>query len=184
MFSSSSSLFRSIIRPFHSQNGFKLFKLEEKFKIDEQKLKIQMQKLQKSIHPDKNVNKGQAAQEKSNDLSAIVNDYYNILKDPYKRGKYLLSLMTSKDITQVEDELDKIRIDQSFLLRMMDLREKIDSNDSDLNAELNLDLSKEIGVLEAKLTQDFERKNFANVYESLARMKFLLNCHNAILDSS
>lgn len=166
------------------QNGFQVFGLDQKFQIDTDRLKRQMYKLQRILHPDKFVNKDPEDQEKSSYLSSLINDYYGILKNPYKRGKYLLSLMTSKSDSEIEDDLGQLHLDSNFLARMMELRETAESHDTPLIdiVKLNSELESELDQLAHELNQHFQAKDVHKIRANLGRVKFLANCHEVAVN--
>jgi len=167
------------------QNGFQLFGLEEKYKIDKLKLQREMRKLQKITHPDKFA-RGRTIDERiASDLSALVNHFYHVLGNPYERGKYLLSLMAGKSLDQIEKELEAVALDEQFLNRMMELRELIESTHYGGGRELMRirdELERELTKLADEVGDDFETKDFESIREKLGRLKFLCNCHQACVD--
>lgn len=167
-----------------SQNAFKLFKLNEKFDISTSSLQREMRNLQKLLHPDKMYEADRPIRNKAVNLSAIVNDYYAILKHPYKRAKYLLSIKLGKSQDEIEKDLDKLKIDDDFLDRMMDLRERLEDRKTDSHAlaRIESELSSDLNILLCELTKDFESKNMDLILPKLGRLKFLANCHHVVTD--
>lgn len=163
-------------------NAFKVFGIEDRFNIDKSKLQREMRKLQNSLHPDRFVGKGKADQIMSEHLSAMINDYYHILNHPYKRAKYLLSVITNKSPSEVEDDLDAINMDPDFLSNMMDTRETIDdkSTDKQTLTKLHLQLESELNGLVKGLDKDFSEKNITNIYSKLGKLKFIANCVQSV----
>lgn len=172
----------SLLDQIRHENGFKLFNLSQRYRIDSRKLQYEMQMLQKKLHPDKYVDSDLTTRKKSEHLSSIVNDLYNTLKDPYKRGKYLLSLITNKEQSEIETNLDNYKVDEDFLCRMMEIREKLDSLDSNsiMLDKLFVQLESELSGMIIELDKEFESNNIGNIYKLLAKLKFLSNCHQAI----
>lgn len=168
----------------HQDNAFKLFGIEQRFKINEAKLQREMRNIQTLIHPDKFVDKDAKSQEMASSLSALVNEFYAILSNPYERGKYLLSLVTKKSLTQVEEDLDNLHMDGDFLMRMMELREKIE--DPELDGEelnkLSISLESELTSLVSGISQDFESNNLEAVTRKLGKLKFVVNCYRVVAD--
>lgn len=164
---------------------FKLFNLEPKYKINLHKLRREMVSLQKVSHPDKFNSATLTTADQAGRLSAFINDFYNILKDPYLRGKFLLGIETDKNEIEIDKELDKVQLDEQFLIRMMDLREKIAHSGHDQIArhKINHLLQTEIDQLVEELNSDFEAKDYENVKMKLGKMKFLVSCQKACQDT-
>lgn len=162
-------------------NVFKLFKIDQKFSISESRLRVEMLQLQRLLHPDRFFDQDQDSRAKSEYLSALVNESYETLRQPYKRAKYLLSLATGQSAEQIERRLDGLKMDASFLARMMDTRERIDSPRPLERAEaarLATVLQAEIEQLNSQLDADFARAapDLDSVLSKLGKLKFLANC--------
>lgn len=165
-------------------NGFQLFGMQEKFKVNQAQLKKEMIKLQRILHPDKFINSGKRKQDLSNQLSALVNDFYSTLDHPYKRAKYLLSLISNKTSSEIEENLDSLQMDESFLARMMEVRELIE--DSHLKREtlekLRYEIDSELHQLTLELDTDFNAKDMDSILKKLGKLKFLANCQKSLED--
>lgn len=175
---------RNSIDDIETKNAFKLFNLRPRYNISMAKLHSEMKNLQRVLHPDKFVDESDKVQNLSNDVSAMVNDYYRILKDPYERAKYLLALISKKSHNSMEENLEKLEMDSEFLTRMMDIRSQI----ADSSTE-QLELQKIHSILESDLENSiieinklFEAKDIKGVIERLGMLKFLSNCHKAAED--
>lgn len=169
---------------FNHPNGFKLFDLEERFKIDEIYLQREMHKLQNLLHPDRFVDQHPEVQAQSNKLSAVVNDFYKILSHPYERGKYLLGLVSKKSDLEIEETLDKLQLNSEFLARMMEISETIHSPESDSRelSKLEYELEEELVKLVNELNEEFAKRNFDDIVKKLGTLKFVANCHKALID--
>ncbi|WP_343188215.1 Fe-S protein assembly co-chaperone HscB [Buchnera aphidicola (Ceratoglyphina bambusae)] len=77
-------------------NYFKLFKIDESFKLDKKKLSKKFYKLQKKFHPDMNIKKTKEEIKNNLKKSILINNAYNILKNSYKRAKYIIEINYSK----------------------------------------------------------------------------------------
>lgn len=164
-----------------NQNAFKLFQLEQKFLLDQPKLKREMRRLQTMLHPDKFVTKDRDSQNKSEQLSALINEAYSTLKNPYKRAKYLLTLMTGKSPEDIERNLDELKLDPSFLNRMMELREMAATggNVTEMTRSVS-ELDSELTTLMTEVNRDFANKDYTALTRKLGKLKFLANCHEAL----
>lgn len=162
-------------------DAFKLFKLDQKFSISESRLKAEMVKLQRMLHPDRFFDEDRDSRAKSDYLSALVNDSYETLRQPYKRAKYLLSLATGRTQDQIERQLDRLKMDSAFLAEQMALRERIDSPMDRLEAsKMAAALASEIDALNSQLDADFGRADFDAILAKLGKLKFLANCYASL----
>lgn len=112
-------------------NYFELFQLPIKLPIDNGQLTVNYQQLQRQYHPD---NFAQAVDNEKVAIiqkSAMINDGYQILKNPIKAAEYLLSLQGFDVATE-----QNIIHDADFLMEQFSLREKLD----DIESQNNLDL--------------------------------------------
>jgi molecular chaperone HscB len=105
---------------------FATLNLPHRFAIDRTDLEREYRDRARASHPDHHGNDGTAA--------AAVNDAYRTLKDPVSRAEHLLALLGGPTA-----QTDKSQ-DQFFLMEMMDLRERIDSDDA-AHAEIETDLT-------------------------------------------
>lgn len=172
---------RGIKEGEEAKNAFKLFKLEQKFSISETQLHKEMITLQQELHPDRYMSGGGSARMKSDYLSSLVNEQYEILRQPYQRAKYLLSLVSNKDPEELERDLDRLKMDSDFLTRMMDVQEKIGSYNTRQEelTKLRYDIGLEVFLLNKELDSDFKEKNVAKILPKLGKLKFLSNCLSA-----
>lgn len=108
-----------------TQNYFDLFQLPHEFKLDAKQLKSVYRQLQRELHPDRFA--GGTDQEKrlAVQYSTFVNQAYEALLSPVKRGEYMLSL---KGIER--DAAQTIKNDPQFLMQQMLWREKLEMIES------------------------------------------------------
>lgn len=104
-------------------NYFDLFGLSKRFIVDNKKLSKKLHQLQKKYHPDLCRSLSINVQKHFLEKSTYINKAYSILKDPLKRGKYLLFLhgieINNKDFFSCNDEL--------FLKKQFELNLKLES---------------------------------------------------------
>lgn len=175
----------SRVDDLENYNAFKLFDLKPKFNISKAKLQREMRNLQRTLHPDKFVDESGKVQEMSNTLSSMVNEYYHILRDPYKRAKYLLALMTNKSQSEMEESLEKLEMDSEFLSRMMDIRDQITNPNTERYEleKLSSVLECELDSLIIEINKLFEEKDTKAVIGRLGKLKFLSKCLKAAVES-
>ena len=100
---------------------FELFGLPVSFDIDGKVLAERYRELQRAVHPDRFVTAADAERLLSMQLATRVNEGFRTLKEPLARARYLLEL---KGVAL--DDTDT-RLDGSFLMQQMELRERMDA---------------------------------------------------------
>ena len=73
-------------------DDFELFGLPAQFTLDRSDLDARWKQLQRQAHPDRFADQGQAAQRVAMQWSVRINEAYQRLKDPLRRGAYLCQL--------------------------------------------------------------------------------------------
>ena len=141
-----------------SSSYFELFDLPETFDIDLKALTSRYRELQRTVHPDRYANASEAEQRLSVQMAARINEGFRTLKDPLARARYLLE--------QQGMELDdsQTRLDNTFLMEQMELRERIDgvktaSDTKQALSALAADVSQRESRLVAELTTLFTQGN-------------------------
>jgi molecular chaperone HscB len=109
------------MHPALGKNHFELFGLPVTFDIDTAELSVRYRELQRRVHPDKFANASDQDRRLSLQMSALINDGFHTLKDPARRGRYLLSLRG----VDLDDETDTT-MDPVFLMEQMELREELE----------------------------------------------------------
>ncbi|WP_187307826.1 Fe-S protein assembly co-chaperone HscB [Buchnera aphidicola] len=102
-------------------NYFQLFNLPQAFDIDIEKLLFQFYELQKKYHPDANYNSIKPENNNILEKSIYINKAYQILKNPYKRAKYLLSL----NLFHFKEEKNNLS-DELFLNKQLKIYEQLE----------------------------------------------------------
>ncbi|MDP7593723.1 MAG: co-chaperone HscB [Litorilituus sp.] len=126
-------------------NYFQLFGIELSFDVDLSQLSQTYQTLQKAVHPDKFAHASAQEQLLAVQKSAQINDGYQTLKQPLERAKYLLTLRG----VVLPDEQQSFS-DNSFLMRQMELRERL--------AEIRFsdDIDSALADAQKVLTQEYQ----------------------------
>jgi molecular chaperone HscB len=109
------------MHPAPGKNHFELFGLPAAFDIDTDELAVRYRELQRRIHPDKFANASDQDRRLSLQMTALINEGFQTLKDPVRRGRYLLSLRG----IDLGDETDTA-MDPAFLMEQMELREELE----------------------------------------------------------
>lgn len=111
-----------------TKNFFSLFGFPATYNIDVELLTQRYRDLQSKLHPDKFAVATEQEKRLAMQLTAHINEGLSTLKDPLKRGRYLLGM---KGI-DTDDETDT-SMPQEFLMEQIELREQLDEarQDSD-----------------------------------------------------
>ncbi|KPK11001.1 MAG: hypothetical protein AMJ68_07450 [Acidithiobacillales bacterium SG8_45] len=129
------------------KNYFELFGLPESFSLDLTEVTRRYRELQQQLHPDRFASAPDQQRRLSVQMAALVNEAFQTLKDPVRRGRYLLGL---KGIDTGEES--DTAMNPAFLMEQMELRESLESvRDSD-NALA------ELGVLETGVADAFDAR--------------------------
>lgn len=104
------------------KNYFEIFGLPENFDLDVTAIKDRYHDLQKQLHPDRYASATDQEKRLSVQMTALVNEAFHTLRDPLRRGRYLLQLRgidTNEDIDTA--------MAPDFLMEQMELRESLDA---------------------------------------------------------
>ena len=105
-----------------STTHFELFGLPPSFEVDLARLDSGYRELQRTLHPDRFVTASDLERRLSMQQATRVNEGYQTLRDPLKRGRYLLELSGYRF-----DDQHHTTSDAAFLMEQMELREKLES---------------------------------------------------------
>lgn len=104
-----------------SKNHFELFGLPVGYIVDANALSERYRELQRIVHPDRFANASDQERRLSVQGAALINEAYEILKDPLARGSYLLALHGIE-----MDAHNESTQDMAFLMQQMELREELE----------------------------------------------------------
>ena len=104
-----------------SDDDFMLFGLQRRFALDRAALDAQWLALQARVHPDRFAGEGASSQRLAMQWAVRVNEAYQRLKDPLKRGAYLCELRGAA--IQAENNT---AMPGAFLMQQMAWREALD----------------------------------------------------------
>lgn len=158
-------------------NYFDLFNLNQKFSIDKDSLEKKYKEIQKVIHPDKFAQSDSFTLNQAHDASSLVVHAYNILRDDFKRGNYLLNLKGYENINEITATIK----DKKFLMQFMDFQERIDEAETKEELmEIKAKIDQEIKSLTNELDKNFEIEQLEKALEILKSIKFNLSLLESI----
>lgn len=152
-----------------ARNYFELFGLPVAFAIDSNDLAARYRTLQRNFHPDKFAHASDQERRLSVQLSARLNEALQTLKDPVKRGRYLLQL---KNIT-TDEETDTVMA-PAFLMQQMDLRERLtDASDARSLERIRADIERQFNDRLTRLAAYLQSAASADWLEARALVREL-----------
>ncbi|MBF0147914.1 MAG: Fe-S protein assembly co-chaperone HscB [Magnetococcales bacterium] len=116
---------RVIQPPDPRMDHFRYFDLNPGFEVDLAVLDGRYRERQQRFHPDLFVSRGAAERRYSMEHVTRLNEGYRLLKDPLRRGEYLLHVTGFRTRTPE----NSVPADPSFLMEMMELREALEDVD-------------------------------------------------------
>ena len=131
-----------------TKNHFELFGLPAEFDVDNADLASRYRELQRRFHPDRVAGASDQERRLSVQLTAQINEAFQILKDPLKRGRYLLALAG----IETDEDTDTV-MEPAFLMEQMELREQLEAIRERPNAHEQL----------AKMGQDIAQRRKARL---------------------
>lgn len=155
------------------QNYFEIFSQDISSEPDIQRLKEKNRELQQQSHPDRFANGSDVQKRQAMQITSLINEAYNVLKNPVSRLQYMLSLkgvdMSSETDTTMDGE---------FLMQQMELREQIadihnQSDPLDLLDAMNLDLKKQAQLLMQDFELRYQSDDLPQSREIVRKMQFL-----------
>lgn len=102
-------------------DDFKLFGLPRRHALNRVELDARWRALQSEVHPDRFAAQGDAAQRVAMQWAVRVNEAYQRLKDPLKRGAYLCELAGAPVNAESNTAMPP-----AFLMQQMEWREQLD----------------------------------------------------------
>ena len=135
-----------------SDDDFTLFGLPARHALDAAALADQWRALQSRVHPDRFASEGAAAQRLAMQWAVRVNEAYQRLKDPLKRGAYLCELRGMPINAE-----NNTAMPRDFLMQQMAWREALDdAGDADAVEALDATVAAQEATLLAQLTETID----------------------------
>ncbi len=155
------------------QDYFRLFDLPPGFALDIPRLEQAYRALQMQVHPDTVAHLSEAEQRLAMQYSTRVNEGYQTLRNPLRRGRYLLSL---RGVDTQEETNTAMPLD--FLMAQMNWREEIAdaraAADADALEAIEKHLRAETRLLENQLSSALdEAADNALAAELVRKLRFM-----------
>ena len=165
--------------PFEN-DFFELFSLDRRFSIDLVILRERFQELQKKFHPDNFASASEQDRRLSAQYASLINEAYSTLRDPALRGRYMLSLLGVST-----DEEHDTSMDPGFLMQQIELREQLETAQSNLEALAKLadDVALEYSKRVEKIAEILDKQNNSeldNARHLVRELQFLNRMRNEI----
>ena len=136
-------------------DDFELFGVPRRFEQDRSALDARWRALQAEVHPDRFAAEGAAAQRVAMQWAVRVNEAYERLKDPLKRGAYLCELLG-----EAVNAHRNTAMPPSFLRQQMEWREALDDADALADVEaLATDVAARREAALAELATTFDQRH-------------------------
>ena len=163
-----------------SKNYFELFGMPIGFRVDGAELASRYRELQKVVHPDRYAASGEQSQRMSLQSATMVNEAYEILRDPLRRAQYLLTLQDN-----ASDPQHQTLNDPAFLMQQMELREALERvrTAADPQAEIDALMGEIAGLIKEQIAQlavqfeDSSADQLAAAAQTVQKMQFLNKLH-------
>ena len=164
-----------------SKNYFELFGMPIGFRVDGAELASRYRELQKVVHPDRYAASGEQSQRMSLQSATMVNEAYEILRDPLRRARYLLTLQQDN----ASDPQPQTLNDPAFLMQQMELREALERvrTAADPQAEIDALMGEIAGLIKEQIAQlavqfeDSGADQLAAAAQTVQKMQFLNKLH-------
>jgi molecular chaperone HscB len=155
-----------------SKDYFSLFGFERRQGLDELELEQRYREVQNRVHPDKHAHLGEADRRIAMQWATRANEAYLTLKNPLKRGEYLLRLLGHDP--QIERNT---AMPMEFLMAQMELREAVAeagaAGEVDALDRLHRSLRKEIQGQYAELAGCLdERRDYGAAADLVRQLMF------------
>jgi len=129
-----------------SETHFQLFGLPARFALDADALEKTWRALAAQVHPDRYATATAAERRVAMQWASAVNEAYRVLKAPLSRARYLCELSGC----DVQSE-SSVRMDNSFLMLQIDLREQLDDARASASPDALRALADDVAAMQASL---------------------------------
>ncbi len=164
-----------------TRNYFELFSLPQQYALERAELDARYRELQRTVHPDRYASAGDQERRLSMQQAAHINEAYQVLRDPLRRGRYLLELRGHRI-----DDQQTTHQDPEFLMQQIELREAlgaIRSQDDPLQAldRLARDIQAQYRALESELARVLdEDEEIGAALTLVLKMQYFMRLQNEV----
>ena len=132
---------------------FERLGLPRRFSVDPDTVEREYLARSRELHPDFHHLGGDLEQRTSLELTAALNEGYVTLRDPFRRGEYLLTLLGGPSAREEKN------LDQNFLMEMMELRERIEEarDEPDRLQEIEAELTVQLAGFATEIGNQFAK---------------------------
>jgi len=168
--------------PIFKQNYFEIFSVPISTAPDLTQLKEKNHELQQRVHPDCFANSNDAEKREAMQITSLVNEAYNTLKNPVARLQYMLTLK-GVDMNGENDT----SMDGAFLMQQMELREEIadvksQSDPLDVLETMSRDLKNQAGNLVLTFAGLYAQDDLEKSREVVRKLQFINKAQKEVND--
>ena len=165
-----------------NQNYFEIFSQPVSTEPDVNLLKEKNRELQQEVHPDRFANSSDAEKRQAMQITSLVNEAFETLKNPVSRLQYMLTLKGVDMNGETDTAMDGV-----FLMEQMELREEIadvkrQENPLDVLDEMTSELKTKSANLISDFSQRFENDELDSGREIVRKLQFLNKAQKEIND--
>lgn len=154
-----------------TKNYFELFNIEPAFDIELGLLTERYKAMQSAVHPDRYASASDQEKRLAVQVSSMINQAYDTLRNPMQRAEYLLSLLTQQNGSAGEQSM----FDREFLEKQLELREAIQeikaSQDMEREQSLRELIHRDIQATQQQLFSLFKMPGVKNLVEIKHRIQ-------------
>ena len=162
-----------------TQNYFELFALPKQYVLQRDDLDARYRELQRMVHPDRYASASDQERRLSMQQATHINEAYQVLKDPLRRGRYLLELRG-----HAIDDQQATHQDPEFLMQQIELREalaEVRRQDDPLQSldRLAREIQAQYRALESKLGQALDAgEEIEQAVTLVLKMQYFMRLQN------
>lgn len=162
-----------------TKNYFELFSLPQQYVLERAELDARYRDLQRTVHPDRYASASDQERRLSMQQATHINEAYQVLKDPLRRGRYLLELRG-----HVIEDQQTTHQDPEFLMQQIEFREalaEIRQQDDPLQAldRLAREIQAQYRTLESELAQALDAgEEFESAVTLVLKMQYFMRLQN------
>ena len=164
-----------------TKNYFELFSLPQQYVLERAELDARYRDLQRTVHPDRYASASDQERRLSMQQATHINEAYQVLKDPLRRGRYLLELRG-----HVIEDQQTTHQDPEFLMQQIEFREalaEIRQQDDPLQAldRLAREIQAQYRTLESELAQALDAgEEFEPAVTLVLKMQYFMRLKNEV----